>query len=60
VVGLLIVLIATLRHADQRPARMACVVSLAMLVVAVAGLSVQAVTAPASGAIRSGGCSRCR
>jgi hypothetical protein len=44
VVGLLIALIATLRHTDQRPARMACVVSLAMLVVAVAGLSVQAVT----------------
>ena len=44
VIGLLIVLIASLRHTDQRPARMACVVSLAMLVVAVAGLSVQAVT----------------
>jgi hypothetical protein len=44
VVGLLIALISTLRHADQRPARMACVVSLAMLVVAVAGLGVQAVT----------------
>ena len=44
VVGLLIALIAALRHTDQRPARMACVVSLAMLAVAVAGLSVQAVT----------------
>jgi hypothetical protein len=44
VVGSLIALIASLRHPDQRPALMACVVSLAMLVVAVAGLSVQAVT----------------
>src|SRR5688572_6686431 len=44
VAGLLIALIAALRHAEQRPARMACILSLAMLVVAVGGLSVQAVT----------------
>jgi hypothetical protein len=44
VAGLLVALIVTLRRADQLPARMACVVSLAMLAVAVAGLSAQAVT----------------
>jgi hypothetical protein len=44
VAGLLIALIASLRQTEQRPARMACIVSLAMLAVAVAGLSVQAVT----------------
>ena len=44
VVALLVALIAALRHASQRPARMACVVSLTMLVIAVVGLSIQAVT----------------
>ena len=44
VFALLVVLIAVLRDASQRPARMACIVSLALLGVAVAGLSVQAVT----------------
>ena len=44
VVVLLSSLIAALRRASQRLARMACIVSLAMLAMAVAGLSVQAVT----------------
>lgn len=44
VAALLAFLIAVLRRPSQRPARMACIVSLAMLATAVAGLSVQAVT----------------